>query len=287
MTEETNPQATGQGGNGEQQRTTETKAWYEPFGLQPEDVGYIQNKKWDSPAKLLNSYKELEKFHGVPSDQIVKLPKDLADTDGWSKVYNRLGRPETVEGYGEFKMPEDVKATLDPNRVKWADSVMHKIGLTKTQRDALMAETAKFEQGVFEGFHKDTMLKQEAELASLKQEWGAGYEERAELGRRAVRQFLPGDENARGALLDKIESAVGTATMLKLFGNIGEQMLEDKSPMGDTKDRPFGYTKEQAAADKQALISELQADKARLANYNLGKGPDYDKMQRLIKIIAS
>lgn len=261
-------------------------AWYEPFGFQPEDVGYIQNKKWDNPAKLLTSYKELEKFHGVPADQILKLPKDQSDAEGWNKVYSRLGRPETPDAYGEVKLPEGVKVQLDPNRVKWADSVVHKLGLTKAQRDTLIAETAQYESSTFENYSKDMQVKQEAELASLQKEWGSAYPEREELGKRAVRQFIPGDEATKGALLDKIESALGTATMLKLFSNIGEQMLEDKTPMGDTKERPFGSTPEMAMAEKQKLMNEIMVDKSRLATYNLGKGPDFEKMQNLLNIIA-
>lgn len=277
------PPAQGQGGTegGQTQQ-----AWYEPFGFQPEDVGYIQNKKWDNPAKLLTSYKELEKFHGVPADQILKLPKDQSDAEGWNKVYSRLGRPETPEAYGEVKLPDGVKVQLDPNRVKWADSVVHKLGLTKAQRDTLIAETAMYESSTFENYSKDMQIKQEAELASLQKEWGSAYQEREELGKRAVRQFIPGDEATKGALLDKIESALGTATMLKLFSNIGEQMLEDKTPMGDTKERPFGSTPEMAMAEKQKLMNEIMVDKARLATYNLGKGPDFEKMQNLLNIIA-
>ena len=50
--------------------------------------------------------------------------------------------------------------------------------------------------------------------------------------------------------------------------------------------RPFGYTPEQAKADRAALMSELSASPERLKNYNQGIGPDYDKMQRILKNIG-
>ena len=277
---ETPPKGSGQG-------TTDAK-WFGSLNLPPEDVGYIQNKGWvDSPVKMFESYKNLEKLHGVGPEQLLKLPKQ-EDVEGWGKVYDRLGRPAKPEEYGEIKPPEGKTWVLDEERIKQADLAMHKAGLNKAQRDAIISSVAEYETTQFVNYGKEVVEKSEVELSALKQEGGAGFEERSTLAKRAVRTFLPGDnEDAKNALLDKIEASVGTSTMLKMFANIGERMMEDKSPMGDTKENRFGYTKEQAMADKKILEQELFADIKRLDTYNKGGGADYDKMQRLIKIIAS
>jgi hypothetical protein len=264
--------------------STESKPWYDGYKLAPEDVGYIQNKGWkESPTQVLNAYKNLEKFHGVPAEQLLKLPKSNDDQAGWDSVYTKLGRPAKAEDYGEFKAPEGVDASfVNTERVKWADGVAHKLGFTKAQRDGLLAATFEYEHSQYSDVGKQIELAQTAQLQELKKEWGAAFDERSELGRRAVRAFLPGNAEQNSAMLNAIEGAIGTAAVLKLFSNIGQKIGEDKIP--ETGIRPFGYTPEQAKSDIQQLKIELQGSKERLAVYNQGKGPDYEKMKKLNQI---
>lgn len=275
LEENANPPAEGQG-----------EAWYSNLNLQPEDIGYIQNKKWAGPEAVVNSYKELEKFRGVSEDKLLIVPKDASDTEAFNKIFTKLGRPEKPEQYGEFKAPEGYEQAIDSERIKWADGIVHKLGLNKAQRDALLNETVKYEGDTFKKYQEAEFSKKEADFSKLKQDWGEAFFEREDLAKRAVRSFLTGSEEEKGQMLSKIEEAVGTAQMYRLFSNIGERLGEDKMPKTDGG-RPFGYSREQAMADKQALISELSADKARLGNYNKGLGPDYDRMNNLMKIIAS
>lgn len=261
----------------------DAKPWYDGHNLAPEDVGYIQNKKWNSPADVLTSYKNLEKFHGVPADQLLKLPKDEKDQAAWDALYTRLGRPEKPEGY-EFKAPEGVK--LDDARMSWVNGVAHKIGLSKAQHAALVNETLTYEGRLISEAQKAVETQQAAELEAVKKEWGAGFEERSELGRRAARAFLPGTAEEKQAFMNAMEMSIGTGAMLKLFANIGEKLGEDKIHAGDDGGRPFGYTKEQALSDIKGLMTELRdpSNKERLTAYNQGKGKDYEKMQHLNKI---
>lgn len=280
----------GQGNNAQnatgatqQADTAAAKAWYDGHNLAAEDVGYIQNKKWNSPTDILTSYKNLEKFHGVPAEQLLKLPKDAQDQAAWDAVYSRLGRPEKADGY-EFKAPDGVK--LDDSRMGWVQGVAHKLGLNKAQFSALVNETLTYEGGLVSEMQKAVQTQQAAELEAVKQEWGSGFEERAELGRRAARAFLPGDAAQKQAFMNAMETTIGTGAMLKLFANIGAKLGEDKIHQGDEGSKPFGYTKEQALSDIQSLMTELKdpANRERLNSYNQAKGKDYEKMQSLQKI---
>lgn len=259
------------------------KPWYDGLGLKDEDVGYIQNKKWSSPVDVITGYKNLEKFHGVPADQLIKLPKDFADEKAMGEVYNRLGRPENKDGY-EFKAPEGIK--LDEDRMNWAKEVSHKIGLNKAQHAALIQATLEYEGGLMSEAEKEIQRITGEQLEGLKKEWGDAFPEREALGKRAVKAFLPGDADQKAALMNSIESAIGTAAMLKLFANIGEKMGEDKIHSSNDGDRPFGYTPQQAKADIESLMNELKDpnNRDRLNAYNQGKGKDYDNMVRLQKI---
>lgn len=257
--------------------------WFK--GADADTVGFIQNKGWDSPLKAIDAYRNLEKFHGVPADQIVKMPKQ-DDPAAWDVLFNRLGRPEAPDKYGRdsLKIPDGIG--IDDAKMSQWDALAHKAGLTKAQRDTLF--NAYFEDIDGTVVESENALSQERAVqeASLKKEWGTKYDERVELARRAFRSFLPegvDKEQLAGAL----EQTLGVGVTAKLFANIADKMAEDTFHEDNGgNDRKFGYTKEQATHDRNGLMSELRADPNRLANYNKGIGPDYDKMQRLNKMIA-
>jgi len=256
----------------------QAKPWYDVDGATDELKGYVQNKGWDNPVKALTAYQNLEKYHGVPAEQIIKLPKDGEPMDA---VYNRLGRPESADKY-EIKL-EGVQ--LDEARLGGFKEIAHKIGLNQSQVKALAEFDAGYLSKTMEGFQTQRMEQQKAEETELRREWGPVFEERSELGRRAVRAFAPEGQD-KAEFLDKIEGAIGTKAMLKMFAKIGEGLGEAKIIDSGGGDRPFGYTVEQAKADRQTLMSELKGDKTRLDNYNKGVGTDVEKMNRLNKIIA-
>ena len=250
--------------------------WYE--SANDEVKGYIQNKGWDDPLKAVSSYQELEKYRGASEDQLIKLPKE---GESYDAVYDRLGRPESADKY-EFTPAED--ASVDQGRLDTFKDIAHSAGLNNAQFEKVVSEISKYESGAIAQIQEAKIQEQATQLEALKKEWGEGFEERAELGRRFVRKNLP-EGMDRDQTLNAIEDAIGTAAMLKLFANSGQGAGEDKLPKADS-DRPYGYTREQAVADKKALMSELKSSPERLQNYNSATGPDYDKMQRLNKMLA-
>ena len=83
----------------EQQTQAETQfSWGE---LSDDDKKLISDKGFKSPAAVLKSYREIEKSFGTR----VPIPED-ADAEGWSKLYTRLGKPQTADKY-EFKEIQD------------------------------------------------------------------------------------------------------------------------------------------------------------------------------------
>jgi hypothetical protein len=254
------------------------KTWFDGFA--DEDRGYILNKGWDKEdgtKNLLTSYKNLEKLRGVPEERLLKLPEKIEDADGWSKVYEKLGRPEKPEGY-EFKAPEGVE--LDAGRMSWAANMAHSIGLNKAQHKALVENTLKYETETQTAFAQKAEQERVTSLAKLNDEWGSAKDERVHLAERGLMHFM--DDKSEAAVA-KIQQVMGHAEVMKMFAKIGESIGEDKIPSADG-DRPFGYSPEQAKSDMQQLNAALAGDRKRLAAYNEGKGEDYEKMQKLLKI---
>lgn len=257
------------------------KPYYD--GWKDEDVGYVKNKGWDGndgPLKAIESYRNLEKFQGVPPEQLLKLPKDPSEAGAMDPIYERLGRPKDPKDYGEFKA-EGVE--VDANRLGHFDKVFHGMGLNKAQRDAAVKATIEYESGVQAEYAKALDAAQAAQMNTLKQEWGTQFEERAELGRRAVKAFLPEGVN-KDELLNAMEGALGSANMLKMFSNMADKANLKEGLINDSQGRSFGYSPEQAKSDMSILKAEVQGNKERLAAFNEGKGADYEKMQRLMKV---
>ena len=259
--------------------TNETP-WYET--ADDETKGYIQNKGWDDPLKAINAYKELEKFRGANENELLKLPKDAEAEGAFDEIYDKLGRPESADKY-EIDLPEGIP--VDEARLGAAKELAHKLGLNNAQLQALAEQDAQYMAQAMEAMETERAATQEAEYQALVKEWGSNANEREELARRGLKAMLPegGDKEALSAA---IEDAIGTAATLKLFANVGDKIGRE-APINDGDNtRPFGYTSEQAAADRKTLMDEIKGDKERLDNYNKGIGPDVDKMQRLNKIIA-
>ena len=72
---------------------------FDPRSL-PEDLANEPSlRSFDDVSKLAKSYVHLVKRMGAPPEQIVRLPS-APDDAGWQEVYERLGRPADVSGYG-------------------------------------------------------------------------------------------------------------------------------------------------------------------------------------------
>lgn len=263
-----------------QGQANETQAnWYDSA---PDEVkGFIQNKGWDDPIKAVTSYQQLEKFQGADPDSIIKLPKEGEPMDA---VYEKLGRPKTVDEY-KWEAPDGVQ--VDNNYLNAIKSAAHESGVSQQAFEKLASTHAQYELQIREAMAKEIEQQQTAELKQLESEWGDKFGERVELGRRFVSQNIP-EGMDKTETLSAIEDAIGTAAMLKLFANASDRGMakEDRLPNSDG-DRPFGYTKEQAMADRKELMQAIQADPERLNTYNSGKGNDFDKMRKLNQIVAS
>ena len=107
--------------------------WYST--VNQENHGYIENKGWKGPDDMLNSYMGLEKMRGVPEDQILKIPL-AEDADGMNEMYNRLGRPETADGY-ELGLEEG-------DYSKWYTETVHGLGLNNEQAKGLQSGYVAF-----------------------------------------------------------------------------------------------------------------------------------------------
>lgn len=236
-------------------------AWYAPEGIDPNtstQLGeLVKAKGWKGPADALLSYQNLEKVFGADkAGRTILAPKSDDDADGWSAVYNRLGRPESPDKYG-LPVPEGD----DGSFATAAAPVLHELGLTTRQAKGLAEWWNKASAARVEAEGESFSKASEAEYAALRGEWGAAASQNEELAKRAVLKFSKEAGLDEGSF-DAMERAIGTAKVMKLFHAIGAQFREADFVASDAPSS--GALNPSQAKNK---VASMFADKEFMARY--------------------
>lgn len=249
--------------------------WYGSF--EPDLKGYIETKGFPADEKglsaLASSYRNLEKHFGVPAEQLLKLPKDENDKDGWGKIYERLGRPEKPEEY-QLPTPEGD----DGEYAKFISTVMHDLGITKKQAQALAAKQNEF---IGEMTKREVAAYQETiktQDQALKSEWGPGYDKRVQIAKGAFAEL-----GLKPEVVDAMEKAIGFAETMKFFHTIGSKIGEDKFVSAEGSPGFAGAMSPAAAA---ARIDAIKGDPVLSAKYIAGDAALKAEMDKLHHILA-
>lgn len=191
-----------------------------------------------------------EKLMKVPG--MTRLPTD-EDPDAMGAFYNKLGRPEAVDGY-KIDIPDLGKdLQINDESFKAFKEVAHATGLTQKQLE-----------GVTKWYFKDVM-DQQAQLGAIKdraidnmrKEWGGDYDRRMGAAQATLKQF--GDEQTVNDLANSLDQHPGLA---KTLSNIGLKLMEGNFIQGD------GTTPQDTVDEMKAKIAEIKANT---------KGPYWDK----------
>src|SRR5882757_6971704 len=73
-------------------------AWF--TGLDSDTKGWLENKGWSGERALPEVIKAHRNLESLVGRDKLPLPKDEHDTEGWNRVYEKLGRPARWEDYG-------------------------------------------------------------------------------------------------------------------------------------------------------------------------------------------
>lgn len=136
--------------------------------------------------------------------------KALQDLEGKTAV------PESPEAY-QLPVPEGQDAAFATEAAKW----MHEAGVPAEQAQALATKWNEYAAAQQQAADLAREQQGEADLATLRKEWGQQFDSNAELGRRAVRTF-----GVEADAIEKISSALGDAETLRLFSRIGKHLGE-------------------------------------------------------------
>jgi len=177
----------------------------------PEDLR--NNKVIQETKDLTSMAKRLVDANDFISKSI-RLPDD-GDTSGMDELYNKLGRPETVEGYKVERpdMPEG--QTYDDTTEKSFLAEAHKIGLNSSQANALM----KWNQTQVSSQAASTQQAGVDAMGELKKEWGNAFDERVKIAEEVLNQYGT----------DEIEALVkDNPALITLVYSMGKNLVEGK-----------------------------------------------------------
>lgn len=265
---QSSPQGGGDAGGQSQQSQQSSQPWYGSFG--DDNKAYIETKGFKDPESVVESYRHFEKLHGVPKEQLLKLPKDDSP-EAWGEVYDRLGRPKSAEDYDFSVLGEDRSEAFD----QMMAPTFHEAGLTKSQADTVLGKIKEFTEHVVsesQANRQESLANQEADL---KKQWGAAYEKEVNRARLAA-QGLGIDQDTVSVL----ERAMGFDGVMKFFNQIGQKIGEDNFISGDTSGNNFGGMTP-AAAD--AKIRSLIRDKdfqSRMKDGDVKAKAEWDRLHR-------
>lgn len=248
--------------------TTGTQATPWNAGFDEDTQAYVGVKGWQSPADLLTSYRNLEKFAGG-SKALVELPGEDADPQKINEFYAKLGRPDSPDKY-DLKMPADA----DPKVTDFYKTLAHKHGLSAKQAAGLYGEWNEFVTSLGQQSEAEMQATSEREVLDVKKEWGQAFEQNLDAGRRAAAAL--GYDQAK---LDAMEAKLGTAETLRLFATLGSKMGEDSFAGGEREGSSFALSP--ATAKQQ--IADLKMDNQFMAKYLNGDKDAIAKMTRLME----
>ncbi len=208
-------------GGGEPQ-AEESGKWYDSL---PEDMREDKNiTKFDSVESLGKSWLSAQRLIGAD-----KIPVPQTDED-WGNVYNRLGRPEEPTGY-DIKAPEG--AAIDENMQSEFLNTAHSLGLSQKQVEGLAAWEFQRGSAMAESSSQASEQAFNEAMEGLKSEWGGAFEQNANIAVRAASEFMSESDKEFLNTAQINGVALGDhPAFLKMFNNIGKQMMEGKTLEG-------------------------------------------------------
>jgi len=223
---------------------------------------WVQAKGFKDPAALAESAYNLEKLIGHDrAGRTLVLPKDDATPEEIKAFHQKLGVPDTPEGY-KLPVPDGADPAFSQQAAQW----MHKAGIPPKQAEALAQQWNEFAVATEAQAREEQTRVAAREFGELTTEWGPQADAKIELAKRAAAQFIPAaNAEERQAMLTKLEGAIGTKAMMTLFANIGAGLGEARVVDGSNGGggNGFGMSQQQAAAK----IESLKQDKAWTAAY--------------------
>jgi len=204
-----------------------------PTWFSADNAEFVTTKGWDSADSAIASYRELEKSMGGR----IKLPTDESTPEEKSAFYQKLGRPESIEGYTRPELPEG--ETFDEDFLGQMAAVAHAEGVSDQQFNKFIEKYIGIQATQAEAKAEAETRESQATVEELQREWAGNYEKNLEISKRAIRELVPEDMKESFTEVMTNKNLDNNLTFIKAMHAIGSQLLEDTLVKGE-QPKPTG-----------------------------------------------
>ncbi|MDH4185522.1 MAG: hypothetical protein OEV08_00875 [Nitrospira sp.] len=196
-------------------QTTPSFDW-KSLNLAPDLQTVVDRHQFKDPAMVVKSYGEFEKLHGVPVEQIIKLPnaKDASNPKAWDAIYNKLGRPETADKY-QIPVPKGDDGTFATQIKPW----LHEAGVTQAGATKLAEKWNGFIEARQNAVKAEMEARNTTQVKELQLSWGQEYEKNAQVVDKAADSFGMSQDQ-----LNALKQVMGPKGAMEFLYNIGKKM---------------------------------------------------------------
>lgn len=189
----------------------------------PEWLSSIDEGLRENPS--LQNIKDINNLAKVYVDtkskvgSMISIPGEEATQEDWGKIFDKLGRPETADGYevslGE-DAPDEVQETISQFKAK-----AHEFGLSKAQAENMFKWYNETEQALSGKTQEAYNAKLAEAKESLQKEWGDKFEEKMNQANAAATHY--------GLLQELGETGlINSPKIAKILADIGANLSEDQ-----------------------------------------------------------
>lgn len=229
----------------------------QPITINAETLGEYKDDPVFKPFEgkgLGEVFKSFKNAQTLIGGEKLAIPAGKLDTpENWQHVFNKLGRPQTADGYKLEvpKLPDGMK--YDENFAKGFKEVSHYLGLLPWQVAGLHDFYNKAQVDAFSRFEAAEAKRAEETEDMLVKELGTRekYDEYVKGADAALKRF-GGDPQTVQAFVDKFGN---DPLVVKVFGNVAKGMMEDAALRGD---KTFNLMGEDAAGK----LKDIQYNKS-------------------------
>lgn len=262
-------------------------AWYDSFQDQgAKDWLKSYGDAYPNPEAVAIKALNLEKFVGAEkAGRGVIAPKPDAKPEEWQEFYKKVGGvPPDPTGY---KLPATLKPEIatalkdDPMVAAFREHA-HKIGMPQMHFESALEWYVNQGTTSEEAEIANLSAAAEKDMSDLRQEWrGVEYDKNIEMGRRAAKEFIPHEsESELQETLLKMEGALGTKQLLKLWASIGSAMGEHKFEGGEGHGAVGSMTPEMARI-RIAALKQDSGFSAKLGSGDAESRAEWDKLHKI------
>jgi len=210
--------------------TADNPTWYSA-----DNADFVTTKGWDSADSAISSYQELEKSMGGR----IKMPTDESTPEERSAFYQKLGRPDSIEGYTRPDLGEGQE--YDEAFLGEMAAVAHAEGITDSQFNKMIDKYIGTQAAREEARVEAETRESQATVEELQREWAGDYEKNLEVSKRAIRELIPEDMKENFAEVMASKNLDNNLTFIKTMHSIGKQLLDDTLVKGEAPKSKEGY----------------------------------------------